>query len=96
MRATHVGSTPDTRNESILIDIVRTVAAVRDVRPTELPPLADIVNPDALETMFLPPGKETPNPNGYVSFTYADCAVVVYGDRSIAVELLRPDHGDRR
>ncbi|WP_267643209.1 HalOD1 output domain-containing protein [Haloarchaeobius amylolyticus] len=96
MSATRAELSPADRTDSILLDVIKTVASVRNLDPLDLPPLTDTVNPDALESIFQPPGRETPNPNGYVSFTYAECAVVVYGDRSIAVEPLTDQQGNRR
>lgn len=41
-----------TSHESIIVDILEAVAAERDVDPMELPPLADHIDPEALERLI--------------------------------------------
>lgn len=42
----------DATYESIIIDILEAVAAERDVDPMELPPLAEEIDPEALERLI--------------------------------------------
>lgn len=41
----------DSSYESLIVDILEAVAAERDVDPMELPPLADQIDPEALERL---------------------------------------------
>lgn len=65
--------------------IVKAVATVRDVDPIDLPPLYEVIDPDALDRLF--PQGETPNRNSAsrLIFTMADCTVVVDGTGYIDV-----------
>lgn len=57
--------------------IVTTVASVRDRDPLDLPPLADVVDTDALGDLFRPGAN--PEADVQVAFDYADFRVTVYG-----------------
>ncbi|PSP55182.1 hypothetical protein BRC82_06635 [Halobacteriales archaeon QS_1_67_19] len=52
--------------------VVDAVTAATDADPTEMEPLHDVVDPDALDQLFAK--AETA---GYVEFPYADCTVTV-------------------
>jgi hypothetical protein len=58
--------------------VVYTVAEVSDEEPTSLRPLGEIIDPDALDTIFeRPPAKE---PGGtHISFEYEGYEVTVFG-----------------
>jgi Halobacterial output domain 1 len=67
-------------NESITQDIVREVATRTDVQPTELPPLYDFIDPDALDTVV-----RSTDSDLELSFRFAGYRVTVEGDESIRV-----------
>lgn len=64
--------------EPLTTTIVTAVAEARDVSPLDLPPVASVVDPDALEGLFR--GRET---NGEVTFTYAGHRVTVTADAGV-------------
>ena len=57
--------------------IVRQVAAEKDVPPSELTPLYEVINPDALNELFGSPCTTTAQANGCVVFDYCDYQVMV-------------------
>lgn len=67
--------------------VVDVVAAVTDREPEELPPLYDVVEPDALDAVLAPrPGSPTRREGrGCVTFAFGGCRVGVYWDGSITV-----------
>lgn len=71
--------------ESLSVSIVTTVAWALDVDPDDLPPLYDIVDPEAIEAAFSPRSMGTPN--AQISFDYVDCRVTVRDDHSIVVHV---------
>lgn len=57
--------------------VVQAVADARDSEPTALEPLNEVIDPDALDGLFRDGTGEGPHPAGRVTFTFADCDVVV-------------------
>lgn len=57
--------------------VVVAVADVTDTHPTDLPPLYDVVDPDALDAIFRPSGDGQPGPGVHVTFTMAGCTVSI-------------------
>ena len=69
--------------ESLGHSVVTAVARVAGVDPLSLdPPLAEVVNPDALDALFA--GR--PEAAGTVTFEYAGYAVAVHSDGRVDVE----------
>lgn len=71
-------------DKCISTDIVLAVAEVSGRDPTELRPLNDVINADALDSLFTPerPGNETDQ----ISFDYQGYRVTVYRDREILLQ----------
>lgn len=67
--------------ESVSVAIVEAVAAVTETPSTDLPPLYEWVNPDALEQLFDPAPRQT---SGVVAFEVADCTVTVTSDGTVS------------
>lgn len=65
--------------------VIAAVADALDVDPLELPPLYDVVDPDALDQLFDHGSPAGGNGPGRVVFTMADCEVVVHSDGSVDV-----------
>lgn len=65
--------------------VVAAVAKAKGVDPLDLDPLYDVVDPDALDRLFAD-GKAG-SASLEVSFTMADCEVVVDGSGEVAVTL---------
>lgn len=59
--------------------VVEAVAEVKGNDPTALPALYDVVDPDALNTLFRNGG------SGFVDFAYAGCVVSVRADGQVVV-----------
>lgn len=76
--------------ESITIQIVQAVAACADERPTDLPPLRDVLDPDALESLYSSLSNEFDRPVGMVRFSYVGFRIIVLGDGSLVIESSHP------
>ncbi|WP_090621929.1 HalOD1 output domain-containing protein [Natrinema salaciae] len=70
------GSSSDGVSESVSVTVVNAVATHRELDPTELPPLYEWVDPDALDALFAPTRTGGPR-RGRLEFTYDGHAVVV-------------------
>lgn len=64
------------------ICVVETVSDALEADPTELGPLYEAVDPDALDALFEPPERFT---SGRVTFTFEGCTVTVDADGWVAV-----------
>lgn len=71
--------TLETEADRLYERIVTEVAARRDAEPTELPPLFDAVDPDALAAVFAPTESGTTR-TGRVEFSYAGYDVTIVFD----------------
>ena len=71
-------------DESPSHGVVRAIAAVKGIEPTDVDPLYDFINPDALDPMF-DDATETGESDTCVSFRIDDLEVEVSGDRRITV-----------
>lgn len=73
-------------NEPVTARILRAVAADSDSSITELPPLYDVIDPDALDALFSP-SIDTPDRSvKSVRFRYAGFLIDVSADGSVALE----------
>lgn len=75
--------------------VVASVAAVRDVEPTALPPVHDVVDPEALDRIVASAGPGATNVGSHqgrlvVAFPYVDYEVAVFPDEV----RLRPEGGE--
>ncbi|RBI58256.1 hypothetical protein DMJ13_27580 [halophilic archaeon] len=68
--------------------MVARVADHTNIAPEQLPPLYEVINPDALATLFEPTVAGEQRSTGHVSFTYSDCHVTVTSQGDIDVETL--------
>ena len=67
--------------------VVETVAALKDTEPTELQqPLYEVIDPDALDTLFTPKRDRTAQRGGEIQFMYCGCSVLIApnGDVNVA------------
>ena len=67
--------------------IIATVATVADTEPTELEPLYDCVDPDALDALFRPLSEDRPRSHGRLSFSFDEYEVAVHGHGEIIVDV---------
>lgn len=71
--------------------VVEAVAAAEDADITELPPLGTVLDPDALDALFVDRFDGTPRDGGRVVFTYAGHEVTVTSDDGVGVALAPGD-----
>ncbi|MFH5801600.1 HalOD1 output domain-containing protein [Haladaptatus sp. CMAA 1911] len=75
--------------------VIRAVAILNDTDPTDLTPLSEVVDPDALDALFAPKASEIPrNTNGYIKFNYDAYYIRVDGSGQITVQQSDPGIGD--
>ena len=70
------------RGKEVSDIVVTSVAEAKGVDPLELEPLYDVVDPDALDTIF---NSTDASSSMELSFTMAGCEVVVCGDGEVNV-----------
>jgi len=58
--------------------VVEAIGAVSNTEPTALPPLAETIDPDALDSLF-----KSPDNAGRIVFDYADYTVAVSADHTV-------------
>lgn len=75
-------TTPGIDDAPVSEQVVAVVAAVADVEPTEMEPLYRVIDPDSLDSLF--DGSDA-GFGGRVTFTFADCDVMVRDDETVAV-----------
>lgn len=84
MAQSNIG-TQQTEENEVSQRVVAAVAAERDVEPLELPPMYDVIDPDALNKLFDDRFSARGDGLGRVIFTMAGCEVVVHSDGEVAV-----------
>lgn len=84
MSKSFIGSTDGGFDGSVSISIVTAVASRRDVDPTELPPLYEWIDPDALDSLFEPTRSGGPR-RGRLEFTYDGHDIVVECDGGVEI-----------
>ncbi|WP_254863964.1 HalOD1 output domain-containing protein [Halovivax gelatinilyticus] len=72
------------RSGDVSETVVMTVAEAKGVDPLELDPLYDVIDPDALNSLFQPSVGSPPAPMD-LRFSMAGCEVVVRGDGEVLV-----------
>jgi hypothetical protein len=70
---------------ALSVVVVDAVKAVLDESPATVGTLYDVIDPDALDSLFEPKADGTPRAGGTVEFTLADCEVTVRGDGDVIV-----------
>lgn len=65
--------------------VVDAVAAASDVDPLDLPPLYDVIDPDALDDLFADTTSTGRTGSARVVFTLDGCEVTVSGDGTVDV-----------
>lgn len=64
-------------DESVSTAVVRAVSAVEGRKPRSLRPLADVLDPDALDALFASRHDDAPRSGGHLSFVYSKCVVTI-------------------
>ena len=75
-----------TGTQTASLAVIEAVSAVSGTDPIELPPLYDVVNPDALNALFEPHERRTDS-NLRVEFSYNGFDIVVRGGSEVVVRL---------
>ena len=73
-------------DEPISTAVVRATSAVTGREPCSLPPLADVIDPDALDSLFGPQYNGVTRPGGRLSFTYSGYQVIVERNEYVYIE----------
>lgn len=77
-------TSPTPGEQEITYTIVTEVAAINGVPPTDLEPLASVIDPDALESLVGRLGRGSAG-ECFVQFDYCGCEVTVTGDGGVLV-----------
>jgi hypothetical protein len=64
-------------DEATSTAVVRAVSAVEGRQPRSLRPLAEVLDPAALDSLFGSRADGTPRPGGRLTFVYSECRVTV-------------------
>lgn len=72
--------------ETLTEAVVFAVSSLQNRDPTDIPPLADTLDPDALERLFVPDNGRTDGNEIYLSFVYCGSRVTIRD--STVVEVL--------
>lgn len=84
-------------DDSVSMSVVRAVSAVTGREPCSLRPLAEVVDPEALDSLFDEMHDGTPRSGGSLSFVYAGCRVSIENDEYLHLDVLAdPSRGTRR
>lgn len=82
--------------ESVSTAVVRAVSAVEGCEPNSLRPLADVVDPAALDSLFDPRYDGTPRTGGRLSFVYNECCITIDNGEYLTLQLLEDRFCDER
>jgi hypothetical protein len=75
-------------DELVSMAVVRAVSAVEGREPFELQALSDVIDTDAVDSLFADRVNGTPRPGGSLSFVYSDCQVTVENGEYLTLQLL--------
>lgn len=81
-------------DETVSTAVVRAVSAFKGVDPCSLRPLAEVVDPESLDSLFAPMYDGTPRRGGQVSFLYAGCRIAIENAEFLTLDLLEHARGD--
>ena len=83
-------------DESVSTAVRRAVSAVEGRESGSLRPLSDVLDPDALDTLFEPRSNGRPRTGGQLSFIYSDCVVTIDNGEYLSLDLLETARYDRQ
>lgn len=75
-------------NESVSMAVVRAVSTAEETEPCSIPPLAEQLDPDALDALFEPAAGGSPRSGGRISFAFANYRVTVDNGEYLTVSPL--------
>ena len=76
---------------SLSTTVVTAVAKASGEDPTDLPPLYESIDPDALDKLLGGGLGRSGSHDGYLTFTYADHSVTVHADGEIVVHAIEAE-----
>lgn len=72
--------------ESVSAAVIEAVSTVTNTPTTDLDPLYNVINPDALDRLYKPMHDGAPRlSGGTTAFIYSDCRVTVHADGEVKV-----------
>lgn len=80
--------------ESVSTAVVRGVGALEDRDPRSMPPLATVVDPEALDDLCDPQQDGSPRRGSRLSFVFSECHVTVDNGEYLTLELLADRSSD--
>ncbi|SEP14539.1 hypothetical protein SAMN04487948_11683 [Halogranum amylolyticum] len=87
-------------DEPVSMAVIRAVSAVEGRDPLSLPPLANVIDTDALDALFNPRCDGTARTGGRLSFVYSNCRFTIDNGEYLTFQLLEnrssPDEYSRR
>ena len=72
--------------ESLTEAVVRAVSAVHGCQPETLRPLAEVLDPDALDMIFDGRGNGDPRVGGRISFIYSGCRITIDNGEYLTID----------
>jgi len=76
-------------DESVSTAVVRAVSAVDGRKPSSLPPLTRVLDPDALDALFDSHATGEPRTGGRLSFIYSRCRITLDNGEFLTIQPLR-------
>lgn len=74
-------------DQSVSYTLLCAVADVEGCCPTDLPPLHDTLDVEALDALFSAETVGSSQCEGSLMFDYSDCSVTIWSDRSVTVSV---------
>ncbi|MWV64301.1 hypothetical protein GRS48_05605 [Halorubrum sp. JWXQ-INN 858] len=78
-------------SESVSTAVVCAVSAVVGREPLAMPPLAHVLHPDALDTLFGARPNGAARTGGRLTFVYCNCRITVDNGEYLTIQPLEPD-----
>ncbi|MBX0325627.1 hypothetical protein EGH21_21640 [Halomicroarcula sp. F13] len=69
------------------VAVIEAVADHEGVDAAELAPLSTVIDPDALDNLFVYSTAEFPHPKGHIEFQYCGYTIAVHSNGQIVVEM---------
>lgn len=82
------------KRSSLDVEIIQAVAEQTAVEPESLPPLYECIDPDALNSLFVPT-RTADRQSGSLVFSYAECLIAVSFGRDLTITVTEEDASTR-
>ena len=74
-------------DQPVSYTVISAVAEVEECCPTDLPPLYDTIDADALNALFSGETGNSPLCEGSLTFEYSDSSVTIWSDRLVTITI---------